>query len=1237
MGSVRQGDEDARHMIPTGAGPRVSSPVKGGPALGDAAPGDAAHGGPAGAGATGGDDCPYQGLAPFEAEDSALFFGRARATESLLERLGRRLDGQGSILMVSGASGVGKSSLLRAGLLPALAKGMLPIDGSRQWPRLLLTPTSAPLRALAEHWTAVYGGDVEAAHESLRDDPGRGLPGDGRLVVVVDQFEELFTLVSEEQERQAFAEALHAIADGPSSAGVIIGVRADYWDRCAAYPRFAEAIQDGQVIVEPMTESDLRLAITGPAAAAGLELEPGLADTVLAELRAGRDADRYDAGALPLLSQALRNTWDRRENGRLTLRGYEESGRVRDAVQHTADEVFQRLPAEDRMTALRVFRRMTVITAGRRVARRRATLTELHAAAEAGSPERRDQIDALVSAFADRRLVTLDEDTAEIAHDALLTAWPTLRQWLAPDLAAQEVYDQLIEDAAQWDEHRRDPAFLYRGARLLTVNDTRPRWDRDADSFPPPGPTVDAFVAASIGATRRAERRRRVVLATLAVLTVLALIAAGAAIRAAGDAGRQRAVAISRQLAAQSEVIGDTDPTTSALLAVSAWRIAPTPEARFSMLNAAARPGRGALTGHQGVVSALAFGPGGRTIVTGSHDRTARLWDTASRRQLGAPIVPPPNDCHSADLHVAFRPDGKTLATACFGEIVRFWDVSTHQAAGRPLDNKGWVRAMAFSPDGTTFATGSQEGAIRLWDANSRRQRGDAIGRPGSDLYKAIVAMAFSSDGRRLATAADDNTVRLWDTATHHQIGAPFTEHMRFVHDVSISPDGTTLATVGIDRKVRLWSLADHHQIAVLPTGQVSDSDFGVAFSPDGTRLAVAGFNGPVQLWDIHSRQRVGFPLSDNGITPQGVAFSPDGNTLAIAGFDGVVRLVDTRVHQQVGATMPGRNAIAMSPDGRTLAAPDPSLAAATLRLWDVAAQRRIEPPIRHPDGPRPGTNDLVYRVTFSRDGTTLATASENDGLRLWDAATHRQIGPPLYLFSGKPETSLFSPDGKTFAIKDSESIRFWRTADRRQISVIKLPAGASFFDGLAMSPDGRTFAYGGPDHTVRLFDVATRRQLGPPLPAGGLAYALTFSSDGGTLASGGDDRAVRLWDVAAHRQIGTPLIGHTRDIRSMAFSPDGKVLVTTSTDRTAREWDLRTGRQIGVPLIGHTDMVIGVAYSPDGSTVATVGEDKTVRLWDVAIPADPVAAACAEAGRSFTRAEWRRYVPGASFRQVCK
>ncbi|TDD82052.1 AAA family ATPase [Actinomadura rubrisoli] len=1187
--------------------------------------------------------CPYQGLAPFKIDGSELFFGRARATRGLLERLGPRLEGRGSILLVSGASGVGKSSLLRAGLMPALAEGEPPVAGARGWTRLLVTPTSSPLRALAEAWADTCGGRAEAVEEQLRDDPHRALSGpfapDGRLALVVDQFEELFTLVAAEQERQEFARVLHGLAEGPEGAGVVIGLRADYWDRCAAYPQFAEAIQDGQVIVEPMAEEDLRLAITGPAAVAGLEIEPGLVDILLDELRAGREAGaRYEAGDLPLLSQALRNTWERREKGRLTIRGYEESGRVRDSVRRTADDVLERLPSQDRRTALRIFRRMTLITEGGRLARRKATLAEIRAAASADSAERRSRVDALLSAFAGRRLLTLHEDAAEISHDALLTEWPALRQWLEPDLVAQQAYDRLVEDAGQWDEHNRDSAFLYRGARLLSVQDSRPRWDRDPETFPPPGPVVEGFVAASAREARRAGRRRALALTGLAMLSATALVAAGIAIVAADDADRQRGVAVSRQLAAQSEIAGD--PVTSSLLAVAAWRTAHTPEARHRLLNAAADPGRGSLKGHRSFVRSVEFSPDGKIIATSGSDGIARLWDTASRAQLGAPIVLSPTRTAS-EGHIAFSPDGRVLASAFLSEI-RFWDVSTHRELGALPDIREVVKAIAFAPDGKTLAVANLKGTVQLWDVAARRPHGDAMGRAatGSALTP-INDVAFSPDGRRLATASWDRTARLWDTATQKQAGASLTGHTDDVMDVAFSPDGTSLATAGMDGTARLWDAATHRQIGRTMRDPSGSPDlYGVAFNPDGTRLATAGSNGAFRLWATADQREVGGSLSANRYPLQRVRFSPDGRLVAIAGDDGVVRLGDPVVFRQIGGAMPGGTAVALSPDGKTLAAGGADGSDPAIHLWDVATQHRLGAPLEPADRPRGGRNVSAIEIRFGRDGRTLVAESSH-GARVWDVASRRQIGTPLHTAErGRPDDIAISPGGGFLAVESDDSVRFWKVAERREVAgpPVRIPHEASVISAMALSPDGASLATAGFDRKVRVFDVATRRQIGAPLPftTYGFVDVLAFSPDGGTLAATADDDTVRLWDVARRGPVGSPLSGHTGQVAAIAFSPDGRTLATGGGDDAVRLWDLATQRQIGPALTGHKRTVTGIAFGRDGSTVATVGEDGTARLWNVALPADPVAAVCAGAGRSFTRDEWKRYVPQEKYRRVC-
>ncbi|RFS87329.1 hypothetical protein D0T12_03595 [Actinomadura spongiicola] len=1187
------------------------------------------------------DVCPYQGLAPFETDRTELFFGRARATRDLLERLGTRLERTGSLLLVSGASGVGKSSLLRAGLLPALAKGMLPVAGSRRWPRLLVTPTAEPLRALAECWTRAHGGHAEAVCADLRRDPERALEPVGRFVLVVDQFEELFTLVTDERERQAYVRALHALAGEPCHAAVVVGVRADYWDRCAAYPRFAEAIQDGQVIVEPMAEPDLRLAVIGPAAAAGLEIEPGLVETVLDELRAERTrADPYDAGALPLLSQALLNTWERRENGRLTLRGYEESGRVRDAVRRTADEVLDRLRPEDRTTALRLFRRMTLITPGGRVVRRRVTWADVHAAASADTPEERRRAEALLSAFADQRLLTLHEDTVEIAHDALLVAWPTLARWLEPDLTAQAVYDRLIEDAAQWAEHHRDPAYLYRGARLLAVEDSRPRWDRDPDSFPPPGPIADGFVAASTRAARTAGRRRGAVVAGLAALAALALVAAVVAVDAADDAERQRRLAVSRQLAAQSEVVDD--PVVSALLAVTAWRIAPTPQARHRMLDAASRPGRTVLPGvaRPGRDVEAEFSPDGSVLATGVNG-AVQLWDAASRRRLGALTARSGTALSSCDagFDLAFGPDGKTLATVCQWNV-QFWDVPTRRPSGMPLDVQGSVKgaetveAIAFSPDGTTLATSSHDGTTQLWNVAARRRIGEPLRGPGTAPDDASSwPVAFTRDGEHLVTTGADHTVRLWNTTTRRQVGKPFTGHTGVIRDVSVSRNGTILATASADGTARLWDLTTHAQIGA-PFRNPAGGFHGTAFSPDGTRLATAGADGSTRLWDVADHRPVGPAVTEGPQPVRRVAFSPDGRTLAAADDNGTVRLVDPATHRQVGAAIPATSDVRFSPDGRTLAA----AGRGTVRLWEVAATRRNGRPLR-PDVMAPGRVPAVYAVRFTPDGGTLATATLGGTVRLWSTATGRPTGPPVYSGGERWQVEI-ARNGGLLAVLHGRSIGFWDVNARREVGPrITLPGRTDRVSTAAFSPDGKTLATAGRDRSVRLFDVGTRRQIGRPLSAavdGGFLDDLEFSPDGTTLATT-SGMTVLLWDVQRQRQTGTALAGHAGLVDTVAFSPDGRTLVTGSADRTVRLWDLATRRQIGPPLAGHTDRVTRVTYSSTGTAVASVALDGTARVWKVVETTDPASTLCAGAGRSLTRAEWQRFVPGEKYVNVCE
>ncbi|MFC7586486.1 WD40 repeat domain-containing protein [Nonomuraea antimicrobica] len=370
-------------------------------------------------------------------------------------------------------------------------------------------------------------------------------------------------------------------------------------------------------------------------------------------------------------------------------------------------------------------------------------------------------------------------------------------------------------------------------------------------------------------------------MAGLAALTVVALVAAGVAVNAADEADLQRRRALSRQLVAQSEVVAD--PVTASLLAVAAWRIDPTPEARHRLLTAAAQPGRGSFTGGGGSVTDLQFTRDGTTVVTMSKDHAVRLWDTASRRQIGAPIVHPGPGCVGGAA-AAISPDGRTLAVACFRTVL-FWDVSTRRQADVPLEIKASaetldsVRVLAFSPDGRTLAAGSYEGTVRLLDVAARRQIGDPLGRPDRKTGgRAVNALAFTPDGKRLVSAGADGTARLWDLSAYRQVGSTFSGHTDAVHDVSISPDGATLATASTDGTSRLWSLGTHRQLGAAlrePDGRLGF--YGIEFSPDGGRVVTAGADGFTRLWDVAGRQSVGPRSPTSGCPSRGWRSAPTG------------------------------------------------------------------------------------------------------------------------------------------------------------------------------------------------------------------------------------------------------------------------------------------------------------------------------------------------------------------------
>ncbi len=1124
---------------------------------------------------------PYKGLTRFEPDDRERFFGREVLTGALLE-----LVWAGRFTALVGPSGSGKSSLLRAGLIPALRSGQPPQQRSPVAIRIL-TPGEHPVRGHAEAF--------------VPQDAGGGGVGGGDTVVVVDQFEEVFTLCQDRVERAEFIGLLLGAREPGSRLRVVVAVRADFYGRLAEYAELTVALNEASLLVGPMSPVELREAIVKPAQSAGLIVERALASRIIEEVRG-------EPGGLPLMSHALLETWRRRKGRALTLAGYEAAGGVHGAVARTAEVAYSRLRSEEADVARRVLLRL--INPGEGVAdtRRPTDRAELDLAdADGGRTER------VLGCLARDRLITLDDVTVDLAHEALITAWPRLRAWIDVDRERLRVHRRLTEDARSWEGLGWDVDALYRGSRLTNAEEAFPAGEHDDLTS-----LERSFLVASLGARRqeqrasvRAARRMRVLACALSLLLVVAVTAAVVAVqqqRAAVDAQQE---ALSRQLAAQSTALLESDPDLASLLAIHAYRTSPTPEATTSLYNAADLGLEHMLTGHDDPVDVMGFSPDGQTLATGSDDGTVRLWDVATgdeRRTLTSH-----GDGVSA---VAFGPDGQSVASGGNDGTVRLWDVASGAELHTLAGHESWVSAVAFSPDGRTVASGSDDGTVRLWDVASGAELRTLAGHESW-----VSAVAFSPDGGVLATGSDDGTVRLWDMATGEELHT-LTGHDGWVSAVAFSPDGHTLATGGNAGRTRLWDVATGDERRTLTDH--GDGVSAAAFSPDGQILASGGNDGTVRLWDADSGAELR-TLAGHESWVSAVAFSPDGGVFATGSDDGTVRLWDVATgadRRTLAGYGDGVSAAALSPDGQTLATGSNSGA---VRLWDVASGEELRALAGH-DG-------TVNAVAFSPDGQTLASGSDGGTVRLWDLATsdERRSLPGN---DNWVADVAFSPDGQTLATgSDAGTVRLWDVATGDQRRSLTTRDGLVF--SVAFSPDGRTLATGGHSGMVRLWDVATGDER-HSLKHEGLVFSVAFSPDGGVLATGSDDGTVRLWDVVTGDERRTPP-NHDGAVRAVAFSPDGNVLASGGNDGTVRLWDVATGDERHT-LTGHDGTVNAVVFGPDGRTVASGSDDGTVRLWNAALPdvAEAVNQICQALHRNFTLEERMQYLQDLSTDPVC-
>ncbi|CCH31028.1 hypothetical protein ABZ816_02020 [Actinosynnema sp. NPDC047251] len=1137
------------------------------------------------------DDGPYVGLGTFQPEDADRFFGRDRLLGELRDRLERR-----SAVAVFGASGAGKSSLLRAGLVAGE-------DG----PVVLFTPGARPWEECAVRLARLGLGSPGSLLAELADPRGllRLVRRLDRPLVVVDQFEEVFTLCANRRERSGFITGLVTAAE---HARVVLGVRADFYSHCTASPELADVLRDGTLVVGPMTTDELREAITRPAAQAGCAVEGALVSRLVGD--AGGQA-----GALPLVSHALRETWRRRRGNTLALTGYEAVGGLDRAVANTAEAAYTALEPGRRELVRQVFLRLTALGEGTEDTKRRVARAEL------ADPE----VAAVVEHLTRARLLTAGRDTVEISHEALLRSWPRLRGWLVEDRDGVRLHRGLTEATGTWLAHDRDPGSLLRGSRLAAARD----WAAGGGDLLSAREREFLRVSAEqadrerVVESRRSRRLRRLV----AVLSVLLLVAAGAtgfAVTAEQRAAEQRDVARSQKAAADAVALHPANPALAAQVGLAAYRLAPTVEARSALLGAYAAPFATAL---RLKVNAVAYTRDGTRMATGGDDRTVRLWDvTEPLRPVGtAELADQPDDVES----LAFSPGGGLLVASHYDGQVRIWNLENPR---EPVLLTGFaahedpIYQAELSPDGTLLATSGAAGRVRLWDVRAPRRPaalGEFTGHEGI-----VWRVAFSPDGARLATAAEDGTARLWRVADRVEL-ARIDAHAGPVRSLAFSPDGVRLVTAGADHTARLWDVTGPPRALGVLAGHSGEVQT-VAFSPDNRTVATAGWDYATKVWDTSAPDR---PVLLNTITGHtdtvySVTFSPDGHVLASAADDGTALF--TEVPGPVLGGPPSWSAT-FAPDGRHVVVGGEDH---TARLWDVRNPRRPVPGPVLADATAP-----VKSTVFGPDGRFVAAGGIDGTIAYYDTsdpAHPRRVTTVAH--DASVRSVAFAPQGGLLATAgDDFTVRLWDLADLRPLGVLR-SEGDEGIHATAVSPDGRVVA-GVMNHRIRLWDVTDPR--GPARLADldghtDRATSVAFSPDGRTVATGSLDRTARLWDVTdprAPRQRAV-LAGHSGVVQSVAFAPDGRSLATAGFDRTARLWDL-TGAEPGAVavLAVHTDRVYSVAFH--GRTLVTAGEDGSARLWDV----DPESVAgwvCAAARPRITESEWERYFPGSAYAPPC-
>jgi len=1187
---------------------------------------------------------PYKGLRAFEEADTANYFGRQALTQRLVARLDDNTSGA-SFLAVVGPSGSGKSSLVKAGLIPALRRGA--VMGSQDWFFVEMIPGRHPFEELELSLLRIASNPGINLMEALQHDERDllrasrlALPAkDGQLFLLVDQFEEIFTLSDDRSEVRRFLDNLYtAVTEPHSPVHVVVTLRADFYDRPLMYPHFSELVQERTEVVVPLTAEELKEAIYRPAERTGISLEPGLAEAIVRDV-----IDQ--PGALPLLQYALTELFERRENGRLTFNAYRSIGGVLGALQRRADESYAGLNETGKEFARQMFLRLVTLGEGVEDTRRRVLRTELetltlngrgeaaegskslptvssrsdltlvkagnggNGASASGSGNgglpptngRQAIIADVIQTFGKARLLSFDRDpvtrspTVEVAHEALLREWGQLRTWLDQNRSDLRTELALRRSTGEWIDNNRDSSFLLRGSHL----DQFENWAAETELLL----TVEehSFLEASLSdrearrsaeavrQAREAALERRSLLASRILLVVL-LVAAFVSLLLAGFARQAQVKAEGQSVALQTQEFIAVD-RASALSTQQAISLAQASQLATQVV----------------VVrnEAQARGQAEAQVVSeqGQVKDQARL---ATSRELALAAINNLGIDPERSILLSLQALSTAQTLEAQGALYR-----AVQASRVRLFLPGSTAEM--SPDGSRLATSGADKIVRIWDAASDKELLSLSGHTDK-----VLALSFRPDGKRLASASHDGTVRVWDVTTGLEL-LTLDTHAGGAHAVSFSPDGTRLATAGMDDTVKLWDSISGKLLLTIdaPSGGFHKGN-ALAFSPDGKYLAVAGADGHVLLWDIKIGRTA---LRLDGRPP--IAFNPQGTTLASMDQQGSnVVLWDMARSLASGAgeiqnTLGGFTnpilEIAFSPDGARLATGSLD---GSLWVWSLAS----------PGGQKlldlPGHIGAIWYISFTPDGQSLLSAGVDGTVRIWDISPLNDAGMLVLGRNGiRLSRVAIDPNGKYLAAAGYDGkVQVWTMPEGRELFTLSAHSGPAW--DVAFSPDGLSLATAGADNTAKVWDLRTTL-ASPDSPArlvvtGGVTQRsslssqpgirqVAFSPNGAQLLTAGADGEVKLWDIATGKETSAfkfePTPYSARGVVSAAFSPDGKQLaaLTEGPESLVRVWDIATGNKI-FEASRHVEMDanFALAYTPDGKSLAVSGLNITLTVYDI-------------------------------------